>query len=285
MVWLWRPWTLLHLPFQLGSCILEIINQNRLWESSGTIFAASRRTMAAVGGVMDESYAERAKKANFQPSFKNNSKPKVSRIPHDAVDVPSASTSDTLDSSPTHSSTHTPASNLIIPLSIPVSSASSEQASPLRSVNTLPPRNAWSDSPWKASQKPPPPTNSIPTVLNGSLNHAATETPGQITSQEARSRFTSPAKALTKSNQQNDSDPFVVNYNLNTTSLVDAQNWPQVGIATTPVSSQHRPKPSVSSVSSINVISTPQTPAKGILESDNDATPSKKPKGKSIIAL
>jgi hypothetical protein len=239
--------------------------------------------MAAVGGAMDESYAERAKKANVQPSFKNNFKPQVSRISHDAVDVPSASTSDTLDSSPAHSSTHTQASNLMMPPSIPVSSASSEQASPLRSVNSLPPRNAWSDkSPWRTPQKSHPAANSTTTVPNGSLNHAAMDSPAQVTPLETRSRFTSPVKAPTKSNQQNDSDPFVVNYNLNTTSLVDAQNWPQVGIATAPVSSPHHSKPSVSSVSSTTVISAPQTPAKTVLESENDATPSKKSKGKSI---
>ena len=242
--------------------------------------------MAAVGGAMDESYAERAKRANLQPNFKNNFKPQGSRIAHDAVDVPSGSTSDTLDSSPAHSSTHTPTSNLVLPPSIPVSSASSEQASPLRSVNPLPPRNAWSDrNAWRTPQKPPSTATSTPLVPNGSRNPTGIDSSAQDMSQETRSRVKSPVKAPARPNQQNDSDPFIVNYNLNTSSLADAEHWPQVGNATAPVSSPLRPKPSVSSLPSATSVSVPQTPVKGVVESENEATPSKKSKGRFLIAI
>lgn len=233
--------------------------------------------MAAVGGAMDGSYAERAKKATVQSSFRNNIKP---RIPHDAIEVPSASTSDTLDSSPAHSSVNTPATNLIIPPSIPVSSASSENTSPLPSANPLPPRNAWSDrSPWRTPQKPQRTANPPSVVTNGPAIHAVLESSVHETQHEPRSRLTSPAKAPTKINQPNDSDPFVVNYNLTSSSLADAQNWPQVGIATTSVSSPHHPKSSLPSVTPTTMMSTSHTPAKTGHEGENDGTPSKKSKG------
>lgn len=229
---------------------------------------------------MDESYAERAKKANVQSSSRNNVKPQTSRTLQDAIEVPSASTSDTLDSSPAHSSINTPATNLMIPPSVPVSSASSENTSPLPSANSLPPRNAWSDrSAWRTPQKTQNTPSSTSLVINGTKGHVISGSPAHDTQHEPRSRFASPAKAPTKSNQNNDPDPFVVNYNLTPSPLTDAQNWPQVGIATVPVSSPHRAKASLSSVPPNTVLSAPQTPVKSGHEGENDATPSKKTKG------
>ena len=226
---------------------------------------------------MDESYAERAKKATVQSNFRNNIKPKTSQRLHDAIEVPSASTSDTLDSSPA-------ATNLMIPLSVPVSSASSENASPLPSANSLPPRNAWADrSPWRTPQKAQSPANSSSVASNGPTSLTVLDSPVRDTQHDPRSRLTSPVKAPTKSNQSNDSDPFVVNYNLTPSSLVDAQNWPQVGIATSLLSSPHRTKASLSSVSSTTMLSAPQNPVKVEHESENDATPSKKSKGKKLL--
>lgn len=233
--------------------------------------------MAAVSGQMDDSYAGRAKKATIGTSARNNIK---SQVAHGIQDVPAAhssSTSDTLDSSPALSTSQTAATSLALPTSVPLSSASSDQASPTQPSISLPLRNAWSDrGPWKTPTKPV--ATSISVTPRSTLEKSQPTL--NMSPLAPRSELNPPPlKAATKSSQKNP-DPFVVNYNLPQPKniLTDSQNWPTVGDT---AASQHRPQPSLSSTASTTVLPASQISPKPAGDNGEvELTPSKKAKGK-----
>lgn len=233
--------------------------------------------MAAVGALMDDSYADRAKKAAVASNLRNNPKQMLSQSSLEPPGAISSSNSDTLDSSPAPSTSQTPATSLVLPPSVPMSSASSDQASPVRPLSSLPPRNAWSQqNPWKTPTKQPSTSNTATSITNLDKH----QPPPDMSPLSARSELhPSPVKTATKPAQKN-ADPFVVNYNLNVPSLTDASNWPQVGETTT---HQHRVRPSVSSTSSTVVTPASLPPPKPTGDNEMELSPSKKAKGEYSV--
>jgi hypothetical protein len=233
--------------------------------------------MAAVAAVMDESYADRAKKATLAPNNRSNIKISPPKIAHDVPGAVSSSTSETLASSPALSASQTMTTSLPLPPSVPLSVASSEQVSPARSTLPLPSRNAWTErSARKSPQKASPGADT--TGSQSDQSQTAQISQPQPPRRDPTAAYTPSAKATQRSNAK-DNDPFVVKYNLNPPSLSDTQNWPQVGEPSHPVSPNHRTRPSGSSASSATMVSAPITPAKLSNEQDSDQTPAKKAKG------
>lgn len=226
---------------------------------------------------MDESYADRAKKATLAPNSRNNIKISPPRMVQDAPGVVSSATSETLASSPALSASQAMTTSLPLPPSVPISAASSEQASPARSTLPLPSRNAWAERSARKSPQKASPGADITGSQSDQLQTAQISQPQQPR-RDPTFAYTSPAKATQRSNAK-DNDPFVVKYNLNPPSLSDAQNWPQVGEPSHPVSPNHRTRTSGSSASSTTMVSAPITPAKPSDEQDTDQTPAKKIKG------
>jgi hypothetical protein len=259
-----------------GRAIAVDTRENRRLERTRATLDSTVHTMAAVGALMDDSYADRAKKATIASTLRNNAKQLLSQPTLEASGAPgaiSSSTSDTLDSSPALSTSQTPATSLIMPNSVPMSSASSDQASPARPAPSLSPANVWSQqSPWKTPTKQPPASN-LPTPITNFDKH---NPPSELSPFSVRSELhPSSLKAASRPSQRN-VDPFVVNYSLNAPSLADASNWPQVGESTAP---QHRARPSASSTSSTIITSTPQAPMKPAYDTESELSPSKKAKG------
>lgn len=231
---------------------------------------------------MDESYADRARKATLASNARLNVKHVVNQTSQDILPTTSSSTSETPASSSTPSQTQPSANSLMIPSPAPLSSASSDQASPLRTTSSLPSRNAWTErSAWKPPQKTPSALNSGDMAIETNGVHAVQATPSRA---EFPSSHASPVKGASR-NSSNNPDPFVVNYNLNPPSLTDAQSWPHVGDPVAPATSPQRSRPSLPSVPSLNTTSGPQVPSKISPDNDMDLSPSKKSKGESPLQL
>ena len=237
------------------------------------LFAASARQMAAVGPPMDDSYAERARKAAAAPKSRNNVKSMVSPYAPEPVGVPSSSTSETLDSSPALSVAQTTTTSLALPLSIPISSASSDQASPVRAS----PRNAWSERGlFKTPQKAQ--STTTPAVPHANADILLIK-PDATTRVRPGDTGHTPTKLGQTPSTRTKNDPFVVKYNHVAPNLTDAQSWPQIGEASSP----RHTRPSASSVSSVTMVSGSQTPANPASESEGDQLGAKR-KGKSLMS-
>ncbi|CCA71035.1 hypothetical protein PIIN_04970 [Serendipita indica DSM 11827] len=234
--------------------------------------------MATVGQPMDDSYAERARKAAAAPKSRNNVKNSASQHVPEPVGVPSSSSSATLDSSPALSAAQTATTSLAPPLSINMSSTFSEQASPVRTS----PRNAWSE---RGSLKTPQKAQATTTLV---VPHANSDNlsmkPDTLTSVRTDDGGHIPTKVGQMPSSRAKSDPFVVNYNHVAPTLADAQNWPQVGEASATASSPRHARPSPSSVSPLNIVSGSQTPAHPVSEGEADQSGGDKKKWIAIPA-
>ncbi|KAG8785542.1 hypothetical protein FRC15_001167 [Serendipita sp. 397] len=237
--------------------------------------------MAAVGGAMEESYAERAKKATVSSRFRSQVKQLDPSGGSEATGASSSAISETLGSSPALSVTQTTPTSAAQPHSVTILSESSHQASPERKATALPVRNVWSERQGKAHQKSQPVSHVPDSMINPEKSSSSkNEVPSKSKMQGSKGSVQASSSSSASKPTVNNDDPFVVKYNLAPPSLADTQSWPQVGDALVPPTSVQRVKSSSASASPLSAaISGSHTPIKTPSEHDGDLSPTKKHKG------